>query len=191
MIICRFIYFWSKCQSYESFYRFYQNFQINSPLIWNVWNLFLCIGRDRSLTESIHSHIIGVTFGFAFLLFRFCHDYTDCLPKLLIWQWCIVIIILISYSFQQLCIVFVFWGVHARSFICHIKSVQNIPTTIEYVKISEHFMCNWRFLILCLNICFFLFVYTFVNAFWFIFLCRKFVNNDDFWLFLVHGTDMR
>ena len=142
MILCRIFDCWLKRQFLEYFYCFCQNIRRNLPLIWNVCNLSLCIVRDGGLTEIINSHIIGVTFGDMFFLFRFCHDCTDLFLKLLIVQWCIVIIIIVNYSFRQLCIVFVFWGDHARSFIPHIKYVQNIPTTFEYVKISRHSMCN-------------------------------------------------
>ena len=121
---------------------------------------FLCICRYRGLmTENIHSHIIDVTFGVTFFLFLFWHDFTDCLLKILIVQCCIVKIIVINYIFQHLRIVFFFYGGHVCSFICHVKSVQRILSTIKYVKISQHFMCNWIFLILCLILCVFLFGY--------------------------------
>ena len=90
----------------------------------------------------IHSHIIGVTFGVTLFLFRFFHDCTDCLYKIIIGKWCIVMIITVNYSFQQLHIVFVFCGDHARLFIRNVKSVQNIHTAFEYVKIARHFICN-------------------------------------------------
>ena len=83
------------------------------------------------MTEIIHSHIIGVTFAVTFLLFCFFRDFTECLSNLLIGKWCIVTIIVINKSFQQICMVFFFWGGHARSFRCHGKSVQNVPTTFE------------------------------------------------------------
>ena len=105
-------------------------------------NLSLCIVRDGGLTESIHSHVIGVQNYVTFFLFSFCHDCTDLFLDILIGQWCIVIIIIVNYSFQQIRIVFVFWGGHARLFMCHLKSVQKNPTTFEYVKISRHFMFN-------------------------------------------------
>ena len=59
--------------------------------------------------------------------------------------------------------IFLFGG-HARSFICHVKSVQNISTIFVYVKIARHSICNLRFLIICLILCVFLFVYIFVIA---------------------------
>ena len=94
-IICRIVDCWLKRQSFEYFYRFYQNVQRNSPLIWNICNPSLCIVHDGVLTESIHSHIIVVTFGFMFFLFRFCLDCTDFLSKLLIEKWCIVMIFIV------------------------------------------------------------------------------------------------
>ena len=59
----------------------------------------LRIGRDMRLTESIHSHIIGVTFCVTFFLFCSCHDFTEFFLKLLIGQWCLFKNILINYSF--------------------------------------------------------------------------------------------
>ena len=191
MIICRVVDCWIKRQSFESFYRFCQNVQINLPIIWKVWNISLCIGRDEGLTESIHSHIIGVNFGFMFFLFHFCHEFTDCLSKILVGQWCIVMIVIVSYSFQQLRILFAFWGGYACSFIRHIKSVQKILTTIEYFKIARHFICNWGLLIHCLILFVFLFVYIFLNSLWFVFLHRTFVDDDAFWFILVRRTDLR
>ena len=132
------------------------------PLTWNIWVLSLCIGRDRGLTESIHSHVIGIQNYVTLFLFRFCHDFTDYLSKLLIGKWCIVIIIIVNSSFQHLLKVFIFWGGHACLFILPVKSIQNISTTLEYVKIYRNLMCNWRFLIIGLILC----VFYFVNILW-------------------------
>ena len=63
MIICRIVDCWIKRQFIESFYRFYQTVRINSPLIINVCFLSWCIGCDRGLNESVHSHVIGIMFG--------------------------------------------------------------------------------------------------------------------------------
>ena len=78
------------------FSRLFQNIRINSSLIYQVCIFTLCIDNDRRLQESIHSHIIGVTFGVTFFLFPLCHDYDDCLLKLLTGQWCIVTIIMVN-----------------------------------------------------------------------------------------------
>ena len=70
---------------------------------------------------------------------------------------------IVNYSFQQLRLVFVFWGDQARLFIRHIKSVKRISTKFEFVKISRHSICNWIFLILCLilaSFCLFIFLLT-------------------------------
>ena len=189
--ICRIVDCWLNRQSFKLFYRFCPNVWRNLPLIWNVFNISLYIGRDGVLTEGIHSHIIGVMFGIKFFLFRFCHDFTDRLTKLLTRQWYIVTIIMVNYSFHQSHIVFFFGGGHARFFIFHFKSVKNILTTFEYVKIAWHFICHWRFLILCLIICIFFFVNISVNSLWFVFLRRKFVDDDEFLFVLVHRTDLR
>ena len=111
------------------------------------------------------SHVIGVTFGVSFFIFRFYHNRIDCLSNFLFWQWCIWTIIMLNHSFQQIRIIFFFLGGHAHLFICQVNSVQNIPTTFEYIKIDRHFICNWRLLILCLNICvFFLFIFLWTNS---------------------------
>ena len=54
------------------------------------------------------------------------------------------------------------WGIfsYTCSFIRHVKSVQNIHITFEYVKIARHYMCNLRFLTICLVLCVFLFAKT-------------------------------
>ena len=114
--------------------------------------------------------MVGVTSGVTFFLFRFCHDSADCLLNFLIGQWFIVVIIVIDWYFQHICIVFVPFCSHVHSFIKHIKSVQKIFTTFEYVKISRHIICN-------------LIIYAFLlvnNALWFVFLHRTFVDDDAF-----------
>ena len=141
-MICRIVDCLLKGKSFKSFFRFCQNVQSKLPLIWNVFGLSLCIGCDWGLTESIHSHIIVVVLGVKFLLFRFCHNFTDSLSKLLIGQWYIVTIIILDKIIHKSYIVFFFWGDYAQSFIRHVKSVQKIPTTFEYVKIARHFICN-------------------------------------------------
>ena len=113
------------------------------------------------------------------------------LTKIIIGQWYIATIIIVNYSFHQSHIVLFILGGHTRSFICHVKSIQNIPTTFEYVKISQHFICNWIFLILCLIICVLLLVYIFVNALWFVFLRRIFVDDYYFLFLLIRRTDLR
>ena len=57
-------------------------------------------------------------------------------------KWCLLTIIMFNHSFQHIRIVFFFLGGHECSFICHVKSVKNIPTTFQYVKIAQHFICN-------------------------------------------------
>ena len=146
--------------------------------ICHIWNISLWWWNGGMIKESIHSHIICVMFGVTFFLFCFCHDSVDCLSKILTGQWCIVTIIMVNYIFQHLCIVFISWGSHARLFIRHVKSVQNISSTFEYVKIARHIICNWRFLIFCLILCIVLFVY---NTFWFLLLRRKFCDDYNFW----------
>ena len=144
-------------------------------------NISLCIVRDGGvIKEIIHSHIIGITLGITFFLFRFWHDSADCLTNFLIGKWCIVAIIVIDYRFQHLCIVCILRDVHACLFIRHAKSVQKRSTTFVYVKIARHFICNWIFLIPCLIICIFLFVYIFVNVFWFVVLRRTLLDDDGF-----------
>ena len=133
------------------------------------------------MKEGIISNIIDVTFGVSFFLFCFCHDAADCLSDVLIGQWWIVTIMVIYYIFQHLCIIFIFSFGHAFSFKSHVKSVQRGSTTLVYVKIAQHFICNWRFHIHCLVICVFLFVYIYLNAFLFVFLFRTSVNDDAFW----------
>ena len=51
IIIWRIVDCWLNSQSYKSLYRFCQDVQINSPLLWNVCNVSLCIGCDRRLNE--------------------------------------------------------------------------------------------------------------------------------------------
>ena len=153
----------------------------------NVYFFSWCIGGDRGLNESVCSRVICVML----LIFRFCHNHIDCLSKFLFWQWYIWTIVIFNHSFQQIRIVFFFLGDHAHSFICHVNSVQKIPTTFEYVKIARYFICNWIFLILCLIICVLLFVYTFLKALWFVFLHRTLVDDDAFWFVLVRITDPR
>ena len=191
IVICRIVDCWLKCQSFPSFYLFWHNVWRNLPLIFNACILSLFIVCDRGLIEIIHSHIIGVMSGVVLFLFCFCHDFTDCLSKLLIGKCCIVMIIVVNESFQHLLKVFIFLGVHTRSFIHHVKSVQNILTIFEYVKIARHFICNWIFLTLCPILFAFLFFDIFVNGFWFFFLRRTFVKDDAFWFVLVCRTDLR
>ena len=142
------------------------------------------------MTESIHSHIIGVTFGVTLFLFRFCHDFTDYFSKLLIGQCNIVTIIVVNGSFEHIPKLFILWGGHARSLLCHVNYVQNILTTFEYVKLAQHFICNQRFLIFSLIIYVFLFVNIFLNTFLFVFLRRTFVDDDSFLFVLVRTTDL-
>ena len=89
-------------------------------------------------------------------------------------------IMMFNHIFQQIHIVFLFLGGRACSFICHVKSVQNISTTFEYAKIARKFTCNSIFLILCLILCVFLIVYIFVSALRFVFPHREFVDDDAF-----------
>ena len=97
IVICIIVDCWLNCQSVKSFYCFFQNVRRNFPLVCHICNFSLRIGRDGGLmTEIIHSHIIGITFGVTFFLFRFCHEFTDCLSKFLIGKWFIVKIILIN-----------------------------------------------------------------------------------------------
>ena len=121
MIIRRIVdYLWNR-KSIKSFYCFYQNSGRNPLLIWNVCFLSWCIGHDRELKKSIHSHVIGVTFGLSLFLFRVCHDFTDRLSKIFIGQWYIVTIIMFNYSFQQISMVFMIWvAMHASSYITSI-----------------------------------------------------------------------
>ena len=92
-----------------------------------------------------------------------------CTSNLLIEQWCTVTIIAICYGPEQFRILFISRVCHARSFARCVNPVQNILPTFEYVKIYW-FLDNWiirkyRFLMLCLNICIFFYVYVFVDAF--------------------------
>ena len=96
-----------------------------------------------------------------------------------------------NYIFQQIRKVFFFFCGHACWFVCHVKPVQNILTTFEYLKIAWQFICYWRFLILCLVLCVFLFVDNFANAFLFLFLCYTFVEYNVFWFGLVSRIDLR
>ena len=65
---------------------------------------------------------------------------------------------------EQFHIVFISWVCHARSFARCVKLVQEILSTFEYVKI-DWLLDNWiirncRFLMICLIICIFFFVYA-------------------------------
>ena len=52
--------------------------------------------KGGMIKESIHSHIICVTFSITFVLFQFFHDSADCLSDFLIGKCFIVAIILID-----------------------------------------------------------------------------------------------
>ena len=151
------IYFLFTRQFIKSIYPLCQHVQINSPLSRHACNLSLgwWNGAMVKCLNGIYGHMIGVTSGVTFFLFRFCHDSADCLLNFLVGQWYIVEIIVIDWRFQHLRIVLLFWGCHAHLFIRHIKSIQKLSLTFEYVKISRNIIFNWRFLILCLIRCVF------------------------------------
>ena len=99
-----------------------------------------------------------------FFRFLFYNDSTYFISKIIIGQWCTVTIIAICYDYLKLCMVFISWSCHARSFVPRIKLVQDILSTFKYVKISR-LLDNWiirncRFLIICLIPCVLFSVYV-------------------------------
>ena len=153
-----------------------------------MFAISLCDGEMVKYWNGIHSHMIGVTFGVTFFLFHFCHDSDHWLQKIFIWKCSIVANHCNWLAFPTSLYIIIIWGIHTRSFIQHVKFVQKISSTFEYVKIDRHIICNWIFLRLCHTLCVFLYIY---NVLWLVFLCRAFVDNDAFWFVLVHGTALQ
>ena len=118
-----------------------------------------------------------------------------CVSNILIRWCCTVTIIAICYGPQQLRIIFISRVFHARSYAHCVNIVQEILTTFEYVKISrlldKCIIRNKRFIIICLVICIFFFVYAFVGALWCTLLRITFINNNVFLFLLICRTDLQ
>ena len=130
--------------------------------------LSLCIGR---LTESIYSYVMGIQSYDMDVRFLFLNYSMYFILNIIIIKWCIIEIIEIYYGPEQFCILFISWVFHAGSFACCVKIVQEIISTLEYVKIAW-LLDNWiirnqRFLVICLIICIF---------FFFILLCTNYYS---------------
>ena len=142
-----------------SFFLF-SSFLFDGEMVEWTLVIFAISPCDVEMVDWLKKISIVVLFGITIFLFHFYNDSSDCLSKLLNGQWCIVKIIVVNLSLQHIRIVFTSWGSHSRSFIRHVKSVQNLSSTFKYVKISRHIICNWIFLILFLIICAFFFFIT-------------------------------
>ena len=143
------------------------------------------------MTECIRSYAIGVKYWFLFNYFTYCF-----LDILILW-WCIVAVIVISQSLIHFRILSVSWGCHARSFARGVNPVQNMFTTLKYVKkarpIDNCIMCNQSFFMLCFINCIFFFVCVdaFVGAYWFALLRITFIDDNALWFALIRRTDLR